>query len=244
MEYRHVMAPHQRGHSQRQMESVRLTSATPAIPSAWDPRAPIIYQEAQNRDRSPQRDIGHEHSYRSDPKTSSRPPAEATAEDLFRYFQNIPSPEHLRSQPKEAMVWKWHDWLVQVRHVESENAWPMARMYVDERWHETEGYTKGHRRLSETDHRQRQGQGHMRDYKAHQQNQVVERQTTKQGRNSAQYLQRHHTDGDITVRGRSRERRVHWTDSERPQVQVSASELSSWQNNQVGTVRSCVEFGS
>lgn len=237
------MASYERGHRQRQMESIQSSGANPAVPGSWVPRSPIVYQSAQYREQSPQREIRHERFHRSESRTSSsRPPAEATAEDLFRYFQNKPSPEHLRAQPKEAMVWKWHDWLVQVRHVESENAWPMARMYVDERWYQAGGDIEGHRRLSQNDDGQRQVQGQTRDSRVHQQDLVIERQNTKQGMNPAQHLQRHHTDGEITSRGRSRERRVHWADSEEPQVQVSASQLKSWQNNRVGSAGSCLEM--
>ena len=227
------------------MESIQSSAANPAVPGAWVPRSPIIYQDAEYRGRSPQREIHRVHVHRSESRTSSsRPPPDATAEDLFHYFQNTPSPEHLRAQPKEAMVWKWHDWLVEVRHVESENAWPMARMYVDERWHEARGDVKGQIRLSENDYRQQQGQEQMRDSSVYQQDHVLTRQTTKQVRDPAPHLQRHHTDGEIISRGRSRERRVHWADSERSQVRASASQLRSWQDDRVGSADSYLENDS
>ena len=243
--YRYVVASHGQGNEERQMESVQPAAANPAVPAAWVPRSPTIYQDAEFRNRSPGQEIRYERFHRSESRTSSsRPPAEATADDLFHYFQKTPAPEHLRAQPKEAMVWKWHDWLVEVHDVERENAWPMARMYVDERWNEAERDVKAHGSLSDNGYKQQQGQGPMRDSRMHLQNHVIERQRTKQEMNPAVHLQRHHTDGEITSRGRSRERRVHWADSENPQIQVSANQLRSWQNNRVGSGDSCLEIDS
>ena len=231
LQYRYVSSSPQRWFSEGQVRHVQPPDLGSAPSGAWASRSSSTTQRYdQNRDRSPHHEVRHERFYQSETRmTPPVPTADATAEYLFHYFKNTPAPDHLANEPKKAMLYKWAKWLVEVRNVENENAWTMARMYVDERW-QNEETTKNNGRPSDNPRLQQRRNEEIRDSRVHRHDSAMGRQTAEGGSTSAPSLQRAHTDGETFTRGRSMERRVHWADTESQQVQINAGQPRSMQN--------------
>lgn len=240
VQYRYVSSSPQRWYPEAQVRHVQPPDLGSAPPGAWVSQSTATHRYGHSRDRSTRFETRHERSYQSESRTTSpRPPADATTEHLFQHFKNTPAPDHLRNEPKNAMIWKWAEWLIAVRHVETESAWAMARIIVEERWDAVEETMEFPKIPSDNPRLQQRRNQENRGLRVHHRGNVMSPLAGRERSIPAPSLQRAHTDGETFTRGQPMERRVHWADTERPEMQNnSAGQLRPMQDAQVQTVNS------
>ena len=159
-----------------------------------------------------------------------RPPADATVEELWRYFKNLPTPARSTGEPMQVVIRRWAKWLVEVKLYDNREAYEMARMYVEERWKDDDRAFRIGERPAFDLQRRHYSANDIERLSAPRKSESTTSSTTRSPELESQQ-QVPPIDQSSPSRGRPRQRRVHWSDQE--PAKVSTEQPKSMQTAEV-----------